>query len=357
MKIVTLMLMRMISVRFLAILLGISLFVLSLETVSYSTEILALRPGHLSIVPEYLLYRAPGALITYLPISMLLAVLLTLTELSYRNEITALWAAGLSPVRIVVLLVPLAFLTGGLNFLLSDAALPAVVPVLRQWGIADYGKEKLKVDQWDPIWMRSGSDILRAGSANADSTTLKDVIIFRRDPSGLLTEQIYAAGAQLAEGRWTLKDVIVYYRGTQTPSSLGTLVYSGDIRPASAGARSGDPQEMSLTDLGYFIENSGFGIRPVWVYQTGWHKRIAAFFSTLLMIGLCVPLIARFRRGGGLGVLFAAGVGLGFVFFVFDGITSTMGELGFVTPWLAAWLPIMIFGAVAAVMTLRAETI
>ena len=32
-------------------------------------------------------------------------------------------------------------------------------------------------------------------------------------------------------------------------------------------------------------------------------------------------------------------------------------SLGFVMPWLAAWLPVVGFGALAAVLTLRAETV
>ena len=117
--------------RFAAILVGVSIFVLSLEIVGYSTEILALRPGDSGIVAEYLLLRAPGTLATFLPISMLLALLLVLTELSYRNEITALWASGLSPARIVVMLLPLALVAGGLNFILSDRAIPAAAPTLQ----------------------------------------------------------------------------------------------------------------------------------------------------------------------------------------------------------------------------------
>ena len=70
---------------------------------------------------------------------------------------------------------------------------------MREWGIGDYGEKKLKVGgERDPIWMRAGRDILRAGSANAQATELEDVIIFRRDDDGLLREQIMAKtrGAQ-----------------------------------------------------------------------------------------------------------------------------------------------------------------
>jgi lipopolysaccharide export system permease protein len=84
---------------------------------------------------------------------------------------------------------------------------------------------------------------------------------------------------------------------------------------------------------------------------------VSLFFSGLLMMALCIPLATRFRRGGGLGVLFAAGVGMGFLYFIVDGISLTMGELGFISPWLAAWFPLAVFGSLAAVLTLKAETV
>lgn len=357
MKIIGWMLIRMVAIRYFAILFGISFFVLSLDVLTNAKDIQALSPGHSGILLDYMMYRAPAVFANYMGISMLLAMLLSLTELSYRNEMVAMWAAGLSPLRLVVMLLPLAFVAGGLHFVLSDTAIPATTPQLREWGIGDYGADKLKVGEKDPIWMRAGSDILRAGSANADSTKLNDVIIFRRDDKGLLREQIYADHAELAGGRWTLSKVLVYYRDNLQPSQLDTLVYSGAMKPAQAGARSGAPEDMSLRELGYFIENQGFGIRPVWVYQTWAQKRISLFFSGLLMMALCVPLATRFRRGGGLGALFAAGVGLGFLYFIVDGISLTMGELGFVSPWLAAWFPIAAFGSLAAVLTLKAETV
>ena len=88
-------------------------------------------------------------------ISMLLAMLLSLTELSYRNEMVAIWAAGVSPVRFIGFLMPLAILAGGLQFLLNDTAIPATTPQLRDWGIGDYGRDKLRVGEKDPIWMRA----------------------------------------------------------------------------------------------------------------------------------------------------------------------------------------------------------
>jgi lipopolysaccharide export system permease protein len=358
MKIIGWLLTRMILIRFLFILFGISIFVITLDIIAYSTEILALDDNAFRAVAEYFLMRSPYVLATFLPMSVLLALLLTLTELSYRNEIPAIWSAGVSPLRLMGMLVPFALLIGGLHFLLYDQGVPRAAPTLRQWGIGDYDEKKLNIgDEADPIWMRAGKDILRARSANHDATELHDVIIFRRDDRGLETEQIFAKTAALSGGRWLLSQVIIYYPQNLPPSRLDELVYSGAFRPAAAGARSGDPEEMTMSDLGYFIENQGFGIRPIWVYETWWHKRLSLFVSALLMIAICVPLASRFRRGGGIGILFAVGIGLGFLFFVLDGVALTMGEVGFVVPWLAAWGPVLGFAAIAGMLTFRVERV
>jgi lipopolysaccharide export system permease protein len=350
-----LMLTRMIIVRFFLSLIGISVFLLTLEIVTYAREILDLRNGALSAVGYYAVLRAPAVLSTFTPISVLLALLLALTELSYRNEITAIWAAGLSPARLMLMLIPLGLLLGGFHFVVSDRGIPAAAPILRQWGIGDYGEKQLKVSDRDPIWMRAGQDILRATSSNSTATELEGVVIFRRNEGGLLTEEVFAKNASLRDGRWELSDVVVYYSENAPPDRLAKMIYSGNLHPAAAGARSGDPEEMTLQDLAYFIENLGFGIRPTFVYQTWWHKRIAYIFTTFMMICLCIPLVVRFRRGGGIGYLFAAGVGMGFLFFILDGISVTMGELGFVTPWLAAWSPLLVFSGIAATIALRVE--
>jgi lipopolysaccharide export system permease protein len=351
------MLMRMVLLRFIPILFGLTLFVLTLEIVAYVKEILALSDNGLMMIGKYVLARAPATLATFLPISLLLALLLSVTELSYRNEITAFWAIGLSPLRLILMLAPLALFIGIVHFAIVDRAVPAAAPVLRSWGIADYGEKKLKIGEADPIWLRSGNDIMRAAMANRDASRLSDVVIFRRDASGILVEQIFAEAASLGPEGWILQNTVVYGRGTEPPKRSTQLNYRGTMRAAEAGSRSGDPEEMNLGDLSYFIDNDGFGIRPAYVYQTWWHKRVSLIFVSLVMVALIVPLSTRFRRGGGLGMLFALGVGLGFAFFILDGIAVSVGELGVVFPWLAAWLPVLVFSFIALYLLSKSERV
>ncbi len=348
---------RMIVLRFLAIIIGLSLFVLSLEVVAYSREITAIGEGSTLSVLHYILLRAPNVISTFLPMCLLLAILLAITELSYRNELTAIWAMGISPFRIIAMLAPMALLAGVLHVVLLDRAVPAAAPTLRDWGIGDYGQKKLNLSENDPLWLRSGTDIMRAAGASDDSRILSNVVIFKRDEKGLLLQQIFADRAERKQDQWHLAGVTIYDRENMPPRRMATALYGGDMRPALAGTRSGDPEELTSGELRYFSANDGFGIRPAYVYETALQRRITPALVPLIMMALCIPLAARFRRGGGLGMLFAAGVGLGFAFFVFDGFSQSFGELGLIPPWMAAWTPLFVFTLIAAYMTLGTERV
>jgi lipopolysaccharide export system permease protein len=351
------MIVRMIAMRFFPILIGLSLFVLTLEVVTYVKEILAIDGGGLSTIGKYIVVRSPNVLATFLPISLLLALLLTVTELSYRNEIVAIWAVGLSPMRLILMLLPFAVVVGTLHFILVDRLIPATAPTLRAWAIGDYGEKKLRIGEKDPIWLRSGNDIMRAGKANRDASELADVVIFRRSDNGILLEQIYAKTAKLQQDGWHLREAVSYTREAGEAKQHNQMIYPGKMRTAEAGSRSGDPEEMTISDLSYFITNQGFGIRPTHVYQTWWHKRISLFFVSFVMIAMVIPLATRFRRGGGLGLLFALGVGLGFAFFIMDGISISVGELGIVPSWFAAWFPVLVFSLLALYLMGKSERV
>jgi len=353
MKLIAQLLTKMILIRFFAILFGLSAFVLTLEVVSSLSEIARIESNTLASVGMYCLMRLPAVVSLFLPTSLLLALLLTITELSYRNELTAIWATGISPTGVIGMLLPLALLVGGIHYVVNDQAIPNAAPQLRKWGIGDYASRKLSTSANEPVWIRSGDDIMRADHVTADGGTLDGLIIFRREPSGQLKEQVFATSAFQKEGRWLLNDVSIYYSDGQKPTHLAQMVYDGEMRLASN--KIANPEEMTLQDLGTFIANNGFGVRPAYVYATWWHKRLTPVFVAIVMIALCIPLGTRFRRGGGLGTIFVAGVALGFVYFVGDGIAMTMGEAGTVKPWMAAWGPLLIFAALALALLARTD--
>ncbi|MGI9415017.1 MAG: LptF/LptG family permease, partial [Hyphomicrobiales bacterium] len=192
-----LLLSKMLLFRFAMILIGITAFVITLEIATYAEEILTLHNNDLSTIGQYAFLRVPGVMASFIGLSILLAALMMLTEISHHSELVAIWAAGVSQFRIIAMLLPLAMVFGLMHFVLNDRAVPGAAPTLHEWGIGDYSEKKLKVGENDPIWMRSGNDVVRAVNSNPQATSLEDVIIFRRGSDGILIEQIMARKAEL----------------------------------------------------------------------------------------------------------------------------------------------------------------
>lgn len=343
--------------RFVLILIGITSFVLTLDVVTYADDILAVHDGKMSGIWHYAALRAPGIASAFILITILIALLLMLSEISRNSELVAIWGAGVSQFSLLAALLPVGIFLGLFNFVLIDRAVPLAAPTLHKWAIGDYSTKTLSIGNEDPIWMRSGKDIIRAISTNASTTKLYQVIVFRRNDEGVLQEQIMADSAELHNGRWLLTNVTIYSRQSLPPTFLKKMIYTGSMQTAAAGTRTGDPEEMTIGDLLYFVNNSGFGLRPSHVYSTWVHKRLASLVTGILMLFIAIPLAHRFRRGGGMSLLFAAGIGMGFGYFIFDGITLTMGELGILPPWAAGWMPPLIFTGIAGTIAINYETL
>ena len=101
----------------------------------------------------------------------------------------------------------------------------------------------------------------------------------------------------------------------------------------------------------------GIGSRPIYVYETWLHKRLALPVLCLLMVLLAAPVSQASARSGGTASRMTLGIGLGFLFFVSDGLSTALGETGSLLPVLAAWAPVAIFASVGGSVLLRVEQV
>ena len=73
------------------------------------------------------------------------------------------------------------------------------------------------------------------------------------------------------------------------------------------------------------------------------HKRWSTPFSVFVLTIIAVS-VSSFRRRGGMGINLAFGISLGFIFVFFDKIFGVLVTKSTFSPFLAAWLPLIIFG-------------
>ncbi|MGB1020700.1 MAG: LptF/LptG family permease, partial [Flavobacteriaceae bacterium] len=104
---------------------------------------------------------------------------------------------------------------------------------------------------------------------------------------------------------------------------------------------------LNFGELNNFIEEeqergSNLINNHLLVRHKRWSLPVSAFVLTLIAVA-----VASFKRRGGMGVNLAFGIMLGFIYIFFDKIFGVMVNKSTFPPFLAAWLPLFIFGILA----------
>lgn len=335
--------------RFALVLLGLAALMLLLEFLADSDQVIAANDHALKALSLYMVLRLPDVVAELIPVAALLAGLLTFAELARHSELTAIYAGGMSKVRLAFAILPVFVLIGGFQLLIEDQARPAALEQLRGWGVGDYDAS----DQSDPTWLRRGADILRIEAIDPGQAELHGLTIFRRDPDGNLISKIDSARAVAEGGSWMLYDVARSEMAAATVDRLERMSWSVDLAPDDLDLLISNPSEMPLFELLRVVRHPELGGQPAYRYATWLHERIAGPVTTAMLLLLTVALARPPRGRASQGALIAAGIGGGFLLWTFDGLVLNFGDLGLVPPLLAAWTPVPVIAAIAVSIVLH----
>jgi LPS export ABC transporter permease LptG/LPS export ABC transporter permease LptF len=314
----------------------------------------------LLVVGEYLLNVTPYFLYNVTPLSMLLAVLVTLGLMQRSNEITAIKATGISVYRIVVpILVVAAMLAGGL-FLFEQFYLPHSNQ--RQDALRNEIKGKPAQTYLNPDrkWIfGQHSDIYYYQLFDPDRNEFGNLSVFQFDPGTFqLVHRLYAERANWDERlhRWVCTQgwerdlqgsAIEEYR-TFDVATFATI----NEPPTYFKKEVKQSQEMNYEELRRYIhdlQQSGFDVVRLRVQL---QKKLAYPLITLVMAVLAIPFaLSAGRHGAIAGVAVAVSVAL--VYTVVASLFEAMGNVSQLPPVLAAWSPDLIFGLVSGYLILK----
>ncbi len=335
---------RLFMTRFWGLLLGLAALVIILDLLSHGDELIRTETSILQPFLRYMGLRTPEILTQLFPFAVLLAALLTLMGLIRASEMAALLAAGVSQARLMIALVPAAVSIAAVQVVIEHQVLPSAVRELRAWGVGDYDLEMAR-DKRGSTWLRQGRDVIRMALGNGGDQ-LPGMTIFRRDEKGNLIERIDARGATFDSGSWTLEEVTRAQIDTGDSMRIDRMLWDTDFNREELHLLTAHPREMSLATLTRLVAMAEFGTQPRYLYELWLQKKIERPAVTVLMILLSVPLVQHFHRRVGFGWMLAAGVGLGFLYWIFDGLLLSTGEAGLLPPLLAAWTPALVFTAI-----------
>lgn len=340
---------RLLLGRVALVLLGLAALMLLLEFLADSDQVIEASDHPVPALALYLALRLPDILVEVIPVAALLGGLLAFAELARHSELTALYAGGMSKARLALTIVPTLALIGGFQFLVDDQARTAALKELRVWGIADYDSDEHAA----PTWFRRGTDIMRVEAIDLEHAEMYGLTIFRRDADGNLSAKVDAARAAFEGDAWMLYDVTRSDIASATVERQERMSWPAEVAPGDLELLVTNPAEMPLSDLVRVVRHPELGSQPAYRYATWLHERLAAPFTTAMLLLLTVA-IARPPRGRATqGMLIAAGIGAGFLLWTFDNLVLSFGDLGLLPPVLAAWTPIPVIAAIAATVVLH----
>ncbi len=278
-----------------------------------------------------------------IPFAILIGGILCFSKLTRSHELVVARAAGVSAWQFMLPALIIAFLVGTVTITIYNPLASAMVSRYEQLEATHLRKQaSLLAISSSGLWLRqagqSGESVIHAQRVTEPDTVLHDVIIFRFEGTDSFIGRIDAASAKLEDGYWDLQDAVL--TAPDRPAEFtDRYKLSTDLTLSQIQDSFASPETLSFWELPGFIkvlEKAGFSAVK---HRIHWYALLSAPLLFCAMVLIAATFSLRLTRRGGTGLLIAAGVLTGFVFYFLSDVVLALGLSGKIPPALAAWTP------------------
>jgi len=341
--------------RFAMLLIGLVLFLQTLDLLATANEVLAGGGDPVPSLARYVMLRMPSLAETVAPLATLLGALTAMVGMATTSEILAMRAAGRSVLSLVGGLVGVGLGLAVCLFLFSEFVVVPANSQMQEWRDAGFKTGEQPPKSGENSWIMEGKTIIRVGSVMRDGTVLNDVRLFKQDDAGNISDILGIRLAIWENNTWSTFEITRL--GGRDPAQRDTAPPTWDtqLKPEHFVRFANHPNELSLNALQQYIGTVAIGSRPAYFYDTWLQQKIAGPIVLALMPLLAAIAAFAHHRQGSSVVTIVWGITIGFAFVVIDNIVLAMGQFGSLPPVLAAWLPIALFGTLGLWLVFNLE--
>ena len=348
---------------FFLVLFGVySIFAL-VDFIEMNQEIEKNNLSHILLV-DFFKFKLPQILIFIIPISILMATMVTLGIMAKNKETTAAKAGGISIYRLFIPFLVFALIGSGIVFLIQDRILPysnqrlsEIIQIIKGAPPQTYRQAK-----GSRYLFGKGNRIFHHEGYDEEHGVIRRFTAYEFDQETLsLKEMIFALSLRWdkASGRW-----LSYNDGWLSRFSANKVTvkrfhklrnHFPPEEPSYFSRIIREPEEMSFNELRLYIkELKGSGVDTTREEVELYWKTALPFLTLIItLIGLAFSL--RGEKGGAItGIFFSITIVV--IYWVFWSVFKNLGYLGILPPFLAAWSPNLIFGAGALYLILTLRT-
>ncbi len=313
-------------------------------------------PTH--VVLKLFLLNLPGIIVLTLPMSVLLAVLLSFARLSSDSEMVALWAGGVSLWRLMRPVMVVALTVTILSFLINNWIAPGAAR--RSSDIKSRAlKEATAIENPFVRTDKQGDKfssivVVNGGMRKRQLWDVSVVTGFTAEGPRVF---FHAERAQWEGGdKWTLYNGIMRTLGGSSESytRYGTfksqpITIQGT--PEEIAEEQRDPDEMSFRQLARRIQRlrRTQDTRPL---EVDLYNKVALPLASLVFAMIAAPLGLRPQRSGS-GVGFGLSIGLIFAYWMVWQYTSQLAKTGGLAPMAGSMMADLLFFGVGLALLAR----
>ncbi len=308
------------------------------------------RTGLLTVLYYYVLVT-PSAVTLLYPVSLVLAVFVVYGQLTRHRELHALESAGISVYRLFLPAAAVGLLTVPLYLFGNEyVAIPANARLsdLRKYTIEKRAVPRVQTRR-NLYFVGEQGRVFFVRECESGGT-LKGFSITELGPDRKVARRIDGREARYEDSTWVAYDAAVRrFRddGTEELTRHATLALADIPEKPTDFFRTPRPVDETGTGV---LRRSIARLRrageDVSEEEVEYHYRFSYSLIGLVVMLLGLPLSVRLRKGG---VMFGLGLGL-LVSFLYWGaiqMSRAYGTSHVISPALSAWLPNIVFGAVA----------
>ena len=315
----------------------------------------------IALVTKYYLVLLPSVIIRIVPVSLLLAVLYSLSSLTKNNELTAMRASGISILRLMV-----PFLSVGLLFSVAVAVVHETVSPRAAYWCYNFVREQKKNDP-AAVYIKHDLAIKHQGTRRSwlvgqfdiRNFNMKNIEVIQQREDTSDERKIRAKEAQWLDGRWWFKDVVEQdYDVDSNPMGPPRFALAEEMenlseQPSLFLNEFKDPEYLSSLELmDYLQTHKDRDPAALARVEADLQSRLAMPWTCFIVTLLGIPFGSQTgRKGAFLGV--ALSIGLFFSYYVLVNVGLGMAKKMIISAPIGGWLPNIIFLAIGLVMVYR----
>lgn len=308
------------------------------------------------IITKYYLGFVPWIWSLLFPLFVFIAVIFFTSRLATRSEVIAILASGTSYNRFLRPYLIGGLLLAGLLWVGNRYWIPKA-NIIRSNFQTQY------VDKNDPTKNRNETDCFRCFYRRVDSNTyvgIKGYDTASKSATSFFLERVQdnkliynLRGSPInwdtATKKWKLRNVIerIIDSAGETEKRYDTMTLDISLKPHEL--RRDDYLKDKLTTpelVAYIKQEEDRGTEGLNTYKVERYRRTATPAAVLLLTMIGVVIASRKNRGGS-GMHLALGITIAALFIISDRFSTVFATKGNFPPFIAAWLPNIVFTAVA----------